>query len=195
MKKILLVDNFDSFTYNLLDYLGRAGVDCEVYRNDISLEQLQKSRYLGVLLSPGPGKPREAGNLMNILSYFYRKLPILGVCLGHQAIGEFFGARLTKAHRPMHGKISKIRLCSRSVLFTNLPDEFSVVRYHSLVLQGLPECLEATALSQENEIMALEHRYLPICGVQFHPEAALTDFGLQIVANWVSSLTFTKSQT
>ena len=196
MKKILLLDNFDSFTYNLLDYLGRVGVVCEIYRNNISLEILKQEDYAGILLSPGPGKPQEAGILMSVLEYFYQKLPIFGVCLGHQAIGEFFGATLGKAQKPMHGKISKISLLNDSLLFRNLPKQFSVVRYHSLVLQSLPECLQATALSEENEIMALGHTSLPICGVQFHPEAALTDFGLQIVENWVSSLApFTKPQT
>ncbi|GAB4132718.1 MAG: aminodeoxychorismate/anthranilate synthase component II [Raineya sp.] len=196
MKKILLVDNFDSFTYNLLDYLGQVGLSCQVHRNNIALETLQKEEYAGVLLSPGPGKPREAGNLMAVLEYFHQRLPILGVCLGHQAIGEFCGATLAKAHKPMHGKISKIKRINDGILFKNLPHNFQVVRYHSLVLQNLPECLQVTALSEENEIMALEHTSLPICGVQFHPEAALTEFGLQILRNWVDSCVFlTKSQT
>ncbi len=196
MKKILLLDNFDSFTYNLLDYLGRVGAVCEVHRNNVSLETLKQENYVGVLLSPGPGKPQEAGNLIDVLAYFHQKLPILGVCLGHQAIGEFFGAKLLKAQKPMHGKISKITLTQDSVLFRDLPKQLGVVRYHSLVLQNLPKCLEATALSQENEIMALQHTFLPICGVQFHPEAALTNFGLQMIENWVSSLAkSTKSYT
>jgi len=196
MKKILLLDNFDSFTYNLLDYLGRVGVASEVFRNNVSLEILVQEDYAGILLSPGPGKPKEAGNLMEVLEYFCQKLPIFGVCLGHQAIGEFFGAKLQKAQKPMHGKISKISLVNHSLLFKNLPEQFSVVRYHSLVLQDLPECLRATALSEKSEIMALEHKFLPICGVQFHPEAALTDFGLQIIENWASSLvSLTKFQT
>lgn len=188
MKKILLLDNFDSFTYNLLDYLGRVGLACEVHRNNVPLSTILKTHYAGLLLSPGPGKPQEAGNLMEILAYFQDKLPILGVCLGHQAIGEFFGAKLMKAQKPMHGKISKIRLVNESILFKNLPKQFGVVRYHSLVLSNLPECLKVTALSPENEIMALEHKFLPICGVQFHPEAALTDFGLQMIENWARSL-------
>ncbi|MFN3316183.1 MAG: anthranilate synthase component II [Raineya sp.] len=187
MKKILLLDNFDSFTYNLLDYLGRVGVSCEVHRNNTPLEILKKNEYQGVLLSPGPGKPQDAGNLMEVLAYFHQKLPILGVCLGHQTIGEFFGASLTKAQKPMHGKISKISVQNENMLFRNLPKSFSVVRYHSLVLENLPDCLQVTALSQENEIMALAHKFLPICGVQFHPEAALTDFGLEIIENWVQS--------
>lgn len=188
MKKILLLDNFDSFTYNLLDYLGRVGAECEVFRNNIDFEEIRKKDYQGVLFSPGPGKPREAGNLMQILEYYHDKLPVLGVCLGHQAIGEFFGATLTKALKPMHGKISQIDVVADSPLFQNLPVSFNVVRYHSLVLQNLPECLEITALSQENEIMALQHKKLPIFGLQFHPEAVLTEFGLQIIANWVKSI-------
>ena len=188
MKKILLLDNFDSFTYNLLDYLGRVGMVCEVFRNNFDLQEVTKQNYTGVLLSPGPGKPKKAGNLMQILEHYHNKAPILGVCLGHQAIGEFFGASLTKAPKPMHGKISKINVVKENVLFHDLPQSFSVVRYHSLVLQNLPECLEITALSQENEIMALKHRFLPIYGLQFHPEAALTEFGLQMIANWVKIL-------
>jgi anthranilate synthase component 2 len=196
MKKILLLDNFDSFTYNLLDYLGRVGAVCEVHRNNVSLETLKQENYAGVLLSPGPGKPQEAGNLIEALAYFHQKLPILGVCLGHQAIGGFFGAKLLKAQKPMHGKISKITLTQNSVVFRGLPNQFEVVRYHSLVLSELPDCLEVTALSPEKEVMALEHKFLPICGVQFHPEAALTDFGLQMIQNWVSSLEkSTKSYT
>jgi anthranilate synthase component 2 len=186
--KILLLDNFDSFTYNLQDYLGRVGVSCEVFRNNVGLDEITKNSYAGVLLSPGPGKPQEAGNLMQILDYYHDKLSILGVCLGHQAIGEFFGATLTKAQKPMHGKISKIEIIAKSALFCNLPNFFSVVRYHSLILQNLPECLETTALSQEKEIMALQHKNLPIFGVQFHPEAALTDFGLQMIENWLKTL-------
>lgn len=183
--KILLLDNFDSFSYNLLDYLGRVGVVCEVFRNNIDLQGITKKNYTGVLLSPGPGKPKEAGNLMQVLEYYHNKLPILGVCLGHQAIGEFFGASLTKAQKPMHGKISKISVINENALFYGLPQSFDVVRYHSLVLQNLPECLEITALSQEKEIMALKHKFLPIYGLQFHPEAALTEFGLQMITNWV----------
>jgi len=125
---------------------------------------------------------------MQILDYYHDKLSILGVCLGHQAIGEFFGATLTKAQKPMHGKISKITITAESALFQDLPKSFNVVRYHSLVLQDLPDCLKTTALSQENEIMALKHKNLPIFGVQFHPEAALTDFGLQMIENWLKTL-------
>lgn len=184
---ILVIDNFDSFTYNLLDYLGRLGAKTEVYRNDISLSTIKQRKYEAVLLSPGFGTPRKAGNLMQVLDYYHEKLPILGVCLGHQAIGEYFGASLRKAHLPMHGKISEIELLQPSPIFSMLPEKFKVVRYHSLVLDNLPEKLRAIAHTKDGhkELMALEHINLPIYGVQFHPEAILSEYGLEILANWL----------
>jgi len=186
---ILVIDNFDSFTYNLLDYLGRLEVACEVFRNDITLETLIQKEYKGILLSPGPATPKQAGNLMQILDYYHDKLPVLGVCLGHQAIGEYFGANLDKAQRPMHGKLSEIEILDESI-FHNLPQQFKVVRYHSLILKNLPQNLHITAQTKDDykEIMAIEHTNLPIFGVQFHPEAILSEYGLEILENWIKKV-------
>ncbi len=186
MPHILLLDNFDSFTYNLYDYLGRLGATCTVFRNNVALSAITRYPYQGIVLSPGPSSPKQAGNLMKVLEFYHDKLPILGICLGHQAIGEFFGAVLTCAHQPMHGKISEI-ITQGSVLFEGLPQKFKVVRYHSLILQNFPQVLKVTASTNDayQEIMALEHNYLPIFGVQFHPEAILSEYGLEILANWL----------
>ncbi|PKQ69949.1 anthranilate synthase component II [Raineya orbicola] len=189
MPKILLLDNFDSFTYNLQDYLERLGAKCEVFRNNVELALIASNTYDGVVLSPGPSTPKEAGNLIQVLDFYHKQLPILGVCLGHQAIGEYFGATLTHAHAPMHGKISEI--CTKeSFLFANLPSKFKVVRYHSLILKDLPSILRVTAFTNDSfqEVMALEHQNLPIFGVQFHPEAILCEYGLEILANWLKVL-------
>ncbi|MCS7005385.1 MAG: aminodeoxychorismate/anthranilate synthase component II [Cytophagales bacterium] len=183
-----MIDNFDSFTYLLTDYLLRTGVTCKVLRNNLALSDYQTERYDGIVLSPGPSRPQDANQLMNILEIYANCLPILGVCLGHQALGLYFGATLCKARRPMHGKISKITCEPNSTLFRNLPTEIKVVRYHSLILQNLPPTLIPTAWTDEGELMAFEHAHLPICGIQFHPEAALTEFGLEMLLNWTCSL-------
>lgn len=189
MPHILLLDNFDSFTYNLQDYLERLGAKCSVFRNNVDLVHITKQRYDGVVLSPGPATPHKAGNLMKVLDFYHQKLPILGVCLGHQAIGEFFGATLTQAYQPMHGKISEI-ITQEGILFANLPSKFKIVRYHSLVLQNISQPLKITAFTTDSyqEIMALEHKHLPIFGVQFHPEAILCEYGLEILKNWLNVL-------
>ena len=181
---ILLLDNFDSFTYNLQDYLAQIGVDCMVFRNDSTVEEVSRYNYKAILLSPGPGKPSDAGCLMDVLDYYAKTHPILGICLGHQAIGEHFGAKLIKAHKPMHGKISTI-FHSGGVLFKGIKKPLKVVRYHSLVLNAIPDALEITAVTEENEIMAVSHKSLPIHGLQFHPEAVLTEEGIQMLHNWV----------
>ncbi|GAB4334104.1 MAG: aminodeoxychorismate/anthranilate synthase component II [Flammeovirgaceae bacterium] len=186
-KKILLLDNFDSFTYNLVDYLEQLGADCKVFRNNEPLQNIILQDYDGLVLSPGPETPQKAGCLLEVLEYYYQKLPILGVCLGHQAIGEFFGAKLIKAHKPMHGKISSI-YCKKDAIFQNLPQSFEVVRYHSLVLHQIPRNLTVIAETNEKEVMAIHHYSLPIWGVQFHPEAILTQFGLEILKNWLNQV-------
>jgi anthranilate synthase/aminodeoxychorismate synthase-like glutamine amidotransferase len=183
---ILLLDNFDSFTYNLADYLGQCGVNCKVLRNDVGLNEIQRFEYQGVVLSPGPGTPQQAGCMREVIEYYHRKLPMLGICLGHQALGEFYGAVVTKAIRPMHGKISEV-ITYPDALFTDIPERIRVVRYHSLLLQALPEPLECVAETDDGEIMAFRHHDLPVRGVQFHPEAALTQYGLQILRNWLIS--------
>lgn len=187
---ILLIDNYDSFTYNLVDYLERLGKQVEVFRNDVfDIQSLEEQRWEGVLLSPGPGIPSAAGALMPILKSAIGKLPVLGVCLGHQAIGEMFGASLIRAIKPMHGKESLISHDDFGV-FQGLPNPLSVVKYHSLVLDEstMPSELLVTARSLEGEIMGCRHKSLPIEGVQFHPEAWLTDRGIDVLANWVSGL-------
>jgi len=182
---LLVVDNFDSFTYMLVDYLRQAGAECRVVRNNELMDAFIGESVDGVVLSPGPGIPRRAGRLMDVIAHFYRRVPMLGVCLGHQALGEFFGARLVPAARPMHGKVSVIRVLTSDELLGNLPAQFEVTRYHSLLLTNLPTDLIGTAATDSNELMAMRHRTLPLWGVQFHPEAALTQNGLQLLTNWV----------
>lgn len=182
--KLLVLDNFDSFTYTLVDYLQQAGADCTVVRNTVPLSAIIARSYDGLVLSPGPGTPRQAGNLMAVIDHYHTRLPMLGVCLGQQAIGLFFGARLGLAARPMHGKVSAIRVATCDVLFRNMPDRFNITRYHSLVLQTLPPALLALAHTDAGEIMAIRHRRWPLWGVQFHPEAVLTEHGLALLKNW-----------
>ena len=181
----LLLDNFDSFTYNLADYLAQCGADFRVVRNDVPLPEIRRETYQGIILSPGPGTPRQAGGLMQVIEHYANTLPMLGICLGHQALGEHFGAKLERAAKPMHGKVSHIK-CLPDAVFAGLPATLEVVRYHSLVLQSLPATLETVARTAEGEIMAFRHKSLPIRGVQFHPEAALTQGGLKMRNNWLN---------
>ena len=187
-KKILLLDNYDSFTYNLYDYLLQLGASCQVIRNDaLSLEELQQLDFEGIVLSPGPKTPRDAGILMELIGHFFDKKPILGICLGHQAIGEFFDAHLTRADVPTHGKTSLIRTTAHP-LFHGLPTTFEVMRYHSLLLKKMEHTdLQAIAWTDRDEIMALAHKKLPLWGVQFHPESILTQHGLKLLNNWLDS--------
>jgi len=181
---ILLIDNFDSFTYNLYDYLSQTGVKCEVVRNNIHIEKIISNDYHAVVISPGAGKPEEAGNLMSLIDYYHDKLPMLGICLGHQALAGYFGATVKKAAHPVHGKVSMIN-CYSDPIFENIPMQINVVRYHSLITENLPNVLKVLAHSSENEIMAFRHISLPIYGLQFHPEAILTECGLQLLKNWI----------
>lgn len=187
--RLLLLDNFDSFTYNLLDYLRQLGCEVLVRRNNTSLAELRALQPAAVVLSPGPGTPAGAGNLLAVIEAFHRQLPMLGVCLGHQALGEFFGAEVRRGARPMHGKVSDIAWAVPDVLWQGLPAQMAVTRYHSLVLGPLPPALQVLAVTANEpaEIMALRHRTLPLHGVQFHPEALLTTYGLQMLGNWVQS--------
>lgn len=188
MKKILLADNYDSFTYNLYDYLRRLGAVCKVIRNDaISFEALKKEQMDAIVLSPGPKTPREAGWMPQLIAHYHDKLPILGICLGHQGIGEYFGARLVRANEPVHGKTSLLTHNGHP-LFEGLPDSFEVMRYHSLILDSLEGTgLNSIAQTPEGEIMAIAHQKWPITGVQFHPESILTEFGLELLENWMLS--------
>jgi anthranilate synthase component 2 len=183
---ILLIDNFDSFSHILADYFRRTGEQVTVLRNNVSLEEIKALHFSALVLSPGPETPEKAGNLMEILSHFFDKMPVLGICLGHQAIGTFFGAGLIRSPRPMHGKISTVCRVKDHELLKGLPDYFNVTRYHSLELENLPDCLELILEGEKGEIMTFSHKDLPIIGIQFHPEAHLTAHGEQLIQNWVS---------
>ncbi|MDB5233078.1 MAG: para-aminobenzoate synthase [Hymenobacter sp.] len=185
--RLLLLDNFDSFTYTLADYLRQVGAEVLVRRNDVPLVELSKLAFDGIVLSPGPGTPAQAGVMPAVIKEYYQLKPMLGVCLGHQALGEFFGGKVVRSARPMHGKVSEMRCNTAEPLFAGLPATQEVTRYHSLVLQE-PLPTEVLALAHTTgpvpELMALRHRTLPLYGVQFHPEALLTPHGLAILANW-----------
>ena len=185
---ILMIDNYDSFTYNLVQYLGVLGYEVEVRRNDkITLDEVEKMRPERIVISPGPGTPQSAGITIPIVERFYQRVPILGVCLGHQAIGASFGGQVVRAGRLMHGKTSEISHDGKTI-FHNLPDPFSATRYHSLAIdrEGLPDCLEVSAEAEDGEIMGLRHRQYPVEGIQFHPESILTNVGMDILKNFLS---------
>lgn len=188
--RLLLLDSFDSFTHMLADYLRQLGAEVLVRRNDVAVADLAALPVAGVVLSPGPGTPATAGNLLAVIAEFHQRLPMLGVCLGQQALGEFFGARLRLAARPMHGKVSEIALVGHDPWLAGLPRRQPVTRYHSLSLaaDSLPPTLRPLAFTTDadHELMALRHATLPLYGVQFHPEALLTPHGLQWLANWVA---------
>ncbi|MGD0536420.1 MAG: aminodeoxychorismate/anthranilate synthase component II [Verrucomicrobiota bacterium] len=184
---VLVIDNYDSFTYNLVQYLGEMQVELAVHRNDqITLERIRELRPERILISPGPCSPRESGLSNDIIRALAGQVPILGVCLGHQCIGHVFGANVVVNYRMMHGKTSLIHHNGKD-LFVGMPNPFSATRYHSLVIQrdSLPACLEVTAETEEGEVMAVRHREFPIWGVQFHPESILSESGRTILANFL----------
>lgn len=184
---ILLIDNYDSFTYNLVDYIEATGQKCVVYRNDEPLESYTAAAWDGVVLSPGPGRPEQAGNLMQVIEHYHDKKPILGICLGHQALGQYFGAKLQKAPLPVHGKVSEI-IHNGDKLFEGISRKTEVVRYHSLVLESAGDGLECIASTyKDNLIMAIKHKKLPLWGLQFHPEAVLTMHGKLMISNWIEA--------
>lgn len=186
---VLLLDNYDSFTYNLRDYVLQLGKECKVVRNDeMTVDELEALNFSSAIISPGPKTPMDAGITMQFIQQFHLSKPILGICLGHQAIGEFFGAELIKAAKPMHGKTSVITHTGH-FLFTDVPPQIEVMRYHSLILDGLQDTpLDVIATSADNEIMAIAHRGLKLAGVQFHPESILTTEGLHILKNWFAHI-------
>lgn len=187
---VLLLDNYDSFTYNLYDYLSQLGLTCTVVRNDkITIDEIEAACFDGIVLSPGPKRPEDAGILMEVIAHFYQKKPILGICLGMQAIGLFFGAKLIHASVPVHGKTSLITHKEKSI-FQNIPNPTAIMRYHSLLLVNLPNTLEDLAWTEEKELMAIQHKTLPICGVQFHPESILSTDGLAMLNNWTKLLKY-----
>ncbi|WP_268035639.1 anthranilate synthase component II [Algoriphagus sp. PAP.12] len=182
---LLLIDNFDSFSYILADLVRQTGEELKVVRNDISLGEIKKIPFDGLILSPGPGIPKEAGNLLDIFKSYYQKVPILGVCLGHQAIGEFFGAKIIKNDFPTHGKVREVLKVGDPTILKSFPARFKVTRYHSLQLDDLPDCLMPILKTETQEIMGIQHKSLPILGVQYHPEALLSEYGLELVQAWL----------
>ncbi len=184
---LLMIDNYDSFTYNLVQYLRELGEEVVVYRNDkITLAEIEALDPERLVVSPGPCTPNEAGISVAAIRHFAGQLPILGVCLGHQAIGQAYGGKIVRAERLMHGKTSPIYHDGHE-LFAGLPDPFDATRYHSLLVEraSLPECLEVTAWTAEGEIMGMRHRQLPVWGVQFHPESILTVTGMDLLRNFL----------
>lgn len=186
---IAVIDNYDSFTYNLVQYLGELGAQVEVYRNDaVTLQELEQAAPSHVVISPGPGDPSEAGISNDVIQHMGKDTPILGVCLGQQCVGRAFGGQVVRAQRLMHGKASPI-YHNGDQLFAGLPNPFWGGRYHSLIVaEPLPDCLEVTAFTREGELMGLRHREYPIYGVQFHPESILTEMGKVILRNFLEGL-------
>lgn len=184
---ILMIDNYDSFTYNLVQYLRQFGQDVVVFRNDeTSLEHIRKLNPDAIFLSPGPCSPKEAGITVDIIKEFYKTIPIMGVCLGHQAIGYAFGGNIVRAERLMHGKTSPIKNDGKTI-FKGLPNPFIAGRYHSLIVErtSLPSCLEISAETEEGEIMGIRHNEYAVEGIQFHPESILTPHGKRIIKNFL----------
>ena len=187
---ILLIDNYDSFTYNVYQAVANLGRPLQVVRNDqLSLAQISDSHYDAIMISPGPGTPDDAGISKEVVTHFAGKLPILGICLGHQVIGEAFGAKVIRAPQPVHGKTAKI-IHDGNGLYANLPQPFIAGRYHSLIVDRdtLPDCMEVTALNNEGLIMGLKHRHFNIQGVQFHPESILTPEGTTLLGNFLATM-------
>ena len=187
--KILLIDNYDSFTFNLYHYLSSLNVNVEVFRNDkITEKEIIKKKFNKIVISPGPGNPNQSGNCLRIVKKLYKKIPILGVCLGHQIIGQVFGSKIVQARKLMHGKTSKIKSKKIGIL-KNLPNTFEATRYHSLVIdkKTLSKELEITAETEDGIIMGVQHKKFNIHGVQFHPESIKTKFGMKILKNFINN--------
>ena len=186
--KILLIDNYDSFTFNLYHYISSLGVKVDVVRNDkILAKDVKKNKYNKIVISPGPGNPNQSGNCINILKSLHKEIPFLGVCLGHQIIGQVFGSKIIQAKKLMHGKISKIKSKKIGIL-KNLPKTFEATRYHSLIIdkKTLSDSLEITAETEDGLIMGVQHKLYDIHGVQFHPESIKTKLGIKILKNFVN---------
>jgi anthranilate synthase/aminodeoxychorismate synthase-like glutamine amidotransferase len=183
---LVVIDNYDSFTYNLVQYLGELGADPRVFRNDqVTIAELEALSPKQLVISPGPGEPHDGGISNEALRRFGPAIPVLGVCLGHQCIGHVYGAKVSRAPRLMHGKTSAVYHNGRG-LFSGVPNPFQATRYHSLIVEeSLPDCLQVTAFTREGEIMALQHKDYPVAGVQFHPESILTEHGKRILRNFL----------
>jgi anthranilate synthase component 2 len=186
---LIMIDNYDSFTYNLVQYLGELGEDVRTFRNDeISLADIESMQPDRIMVSPGPGTPDQAGISLSVIQHFAGKVPLMGVCLGHQSIGQAYGGKVVHAQSIMHGKTSSVKHIDAGV-FTDIPNPLVVTRYHSLVIEreSLPDCLEITAWTDDGEIMGLRHKELAIEGVQFHPESILTEHGHALLKNFLES--------
>lgn len=183
---IIMIDNYDSFTYNLVQYLGELGADIVVFRNDqVSVSDIEKAAPTHIVVSPGPGDPDDGGVSNEVIAQLGPHIPVLGVCLGHQCIGQVYGGKVSRAPRLMHGKVSSVYHNGRGV-FTGVPSPFKATRYHSLIVEEpVPECLEVTAFTRDGEIMGLRHKQYPVIGVQFHPESILTEHGKRILKNFM----------
>jgi anthranilate synthase/aminodeoxychorismate synthase-like glutamine amidotransferase len=185
---LLLIDNYDSFTYNLYQYLSELGADVRVVRNDaVAIEQIEQFKPAQIVISPGPGSPKDAGISIDVIRHFSGRLPILGVCLGHQCIGEAFGGKVSNAGEIRHGKLSTISHDGRGI-FSGIPNPFEAIRYHSLALQPetVPECLEVSATSENSIIMGVRHRTCMVEGIQFHPESIMTEPGKDLLRNFLA---------
>ena len=186
--RVLLIDNYDSFTFNLYHYISSIGVKVDVIRNDkITAKDIKKNKYNKIVISPGPGNPNQSGNCINILKSLHKEMPFLGVCLGHQIIGQVFGSKIIQAKKLMHGKISKIKSKKIGIL-KNLPKTFEATRYHSLIIdkKTLSDNLEITAQTEDGLIMGVQHKEFDIHGVQFHPESIKTKLGIKILKNFIN---------
>jgi anthranilate synthase/aminodeoxychorismate synthase-like glutamine amidotransferase len=184
-----MIDNYDSFTYNLVQYLGELGEELQVYRNDkITLEELEALAPDHIMISPGPCTPDDAGITLKVIEHFAGRIPLFGVCLGHQAMGQVFGGKVIRAERLMHGKTSPI-YHDQKTIFEGIPSPYTATRYHSLIVEkeSLPDCLEISAWTEEGEIMGLRHKELAVEGVQFHPESIITDHGKQLLKNFIKT--------
>ena len=184
--KVAVIDNYDSFVHNLVRYLEEAGCEVLIQRND-ALNFAEIDECTGIVLSPGPGIPSEAGQMFDVIKRYYATKKILGVCLGHQALAECFGGRIEATDIPIHGKSSLIQQRNKSVLFNSIPSYFEVGRYHSWCVTHLPEDFEVTSVTATHDIMSMEHKSLPIFGVQFHPESILTPSGRTLINNWINA--------
>ncbi len=185
--EVILIDNFDSFTHNIYHYLLMCGIDCRLIRNDEGvMDVIETGNFSGIVFSPGPMKPENHPVMFDVIEKYEHNMPMLGICLGHQALAEYYGADVIKAPKPMHGKVSRIKH-SGHAMFDGIPAEINVARYHSLVASGLAEtALEVTSMTDDGLPMSFTHKELPIWGIQFHPEAIQTEFGLKMLKNWTS---------
>lgn len=184
---ILVIDNYDSFTYNIVQEMGELGADLQVYRNDqITVDRIRDLQPSRIVVSPGPGFPKDAGISLDVIRELGAEIPILGVCLGHQSIGEAYGGKVIHAPELMHGKTSMIHH-EGDIIYTDIPSPFEATRYHSLVVEksSLPDCLEVTSYTESGEIMGLRHKEYPVIGVQFHPESILTGYGMRLLQNFL----------